>query len=119
MSAKRATGPGEFDGRKVDRAVARAGAAISKAIDKMVVELPEEAAPQMAILRLVGELTRRRPLFMQQVMSDHEAREAYEAAIAEMPATPGRTDRPTVRASAAQRRRMTARRFTLAGLSFR
>jgi hypothetical protein len=29
---------------------------------------------------------------MQQVMSDHEAREAYEAAIAEMPATPGRTD---------------------------
>jgi hypothetical protein len=41
-------------------------------------------------------------------MSDHEAREAYEAAIAEMPATPGRTDRPTVRASAAQRRRMTA-----------
>ena len=91
MSAKRATGPGEFDGRKVDRAVARAGAAISKAIDKMVVELPEEAAPQMAILRLVGELTRRL-LFMQQVMSDHEAREAYEAAIAEMPATPGRTE---------------------------
>jgi hypothetical protein len=92
MSAKRTIGPGEFDGRKVDRAVARAGAAISKAIDKMVVELPEEAAPQMGILRLVGELTRRRPAFMQQVMSDHEAREAYEAAIAEMPATPGRTD---------------------------
>jgi hypothetical protein len=43
MSAKRTTGPGEFDSRKVDRAVARAGAAISKAIDKMVADLPEGA----------------------------------------------------------------------------
>jgi hypothetical protein len=92
MSAKRTTGPGEFDSRKVDRAVARAGAAISKAIDKMVADLPEGAAPQMAILCLVGELTRLRPVLMQQVIGDHEAREAYEAAIAEIPATPGRTD---------------------------
>jgi hypothetical protein len=29
---------------------------------------------------------------MQQIMDDHEAREAYEASIAEIPATPGRTD---------------------------
>jgi hypothetical protein len=92
MSAKRSIGPEEFDGRKVDRAVVRAGAAISKAIDKMVADLPDGAAPQMAVLRLVGELTRLRPVLMQQVMSDHQAREAYEAAVAEMPATPGRTD---------------------------
>jgi len=46
----------------------------------------------MAVLRLVGELTRLRPVLMQQVIGDHEAREAYEAAIAEIPATPGRTD---------------------------
>jgi hypothetical protein len=31
-------------------------------------------------------------VLIQQVMSDHEAREAYEAAVAEMPATPGRRD---------------------------
>lgn len=92
MSAKRTIGPGEFDGRKVDRAVARAGGAISKAIDNMIAELPAGAAPQMAVLRLVGELTRLRPVLMQQVIGDHEAREAYEAAIAEIPATPGRTD---------------------------
>jgi hypothetical protein len=87
MSAKRSSGPEEFDGRKVDRAIARAGAAISKAIDKI-----DGAAPQMALLRLVGELTRLRPVLMQQIMDDHEAREAYEASIAEIPATPGRTD---------------------------
>jgi hypothetical protein len=58
----------------------------------MIAELPAGAAPQMAVLRLVGELTRLRPVLMQQVIGDHEAREAYEAAIAEIPATPGRTD---------------------------
>jgi hypothetical protein len=92
MTAKRTRGPEEFGNRKVDRAVARACAAISNAIDKMVADLPDGAEPQMAIANLVGELTRQRPVLIQHVIGAHDAREAYEAAIAEIPATPGRTD---------------------------
>jgi len=62
MTAKRTRGPEEFGNRKVDRAVARACAAISNAIDKMVADLPDGAEPQMAIANLVGELTRQRPV---------------------------------------------------------
>jgi hypothetical protein len=46
----------------------------------------------MAIERLVRELTRLRPATMQQIMDDRYAREAYEASLAEIPATSGRTD---------------------------
>jgi hypothetical protein len=51
-------------GRQRYWAVVRVRAAISKAIDKMVADLPDGAAPQMAVLRLVGELTRLRPVLM-------------------------------------------------------
>jgi hypothetical protein len=57
----------------------------------MIADLPEYAAPHMARVRLVRELTRLQPATMQQIMDDHYAREAYEASIAEIPATPGRT----------------------------
>ncbi len=80
------------DWRKVDEIVQRASAEISNAFDKMIADLPPYAAPQMAIERLVRELTHLQSASMQQIMDDHYTREAYEASIAEIPATPGRTD---------------------------
>jgi uncharacterized membrane protein YccC len=80
------------DWRKVDQIVQRAAAEISNAVDKMIADLPPYAAPQMAIERLVRELTHLQSATMQQIMDDHYTREAYEAAIAETPATPRRTD---------------------------
>jgi hypothetical protein len=91
MSAKPRDLP-KLDWRKVDRTVLRTAATISKAIDRMIADLPEYAAPDMARVRLVRELTRLQPATMQQIMDDHYSREAYEASIAEIPATPGRTD---------------------------
>jgi hypothetical protein len=91
MPAKQGDLP-DLDWRKVDRAVQRAAATISKAIDRMVSDLPEYAAPDMATVRLVRELTGLRPTWMQQIMDDRWTREAYEASIAEIPARPGRTD---------------------------
>jgi hypothetical protein len=75
------------DGRKVDRAVQRAAAAISKAITKMIVDLPKGAAPQTAILYLVGELAGLEAWPMQLIMEDRDIREAYYAAVAALPAT--------------------------------
>jgi hypothetical protein len=92
MPAKRTDAFPEPDWRKVDRAVQRAAARISKAIDRMIADLPEYAAPNMARLRLVRELIRLQPGTMQQIMEDPWAREAVEACVAEIPATPGRTD---------------------------
>ena len=80
------------DWRKVDEIVQRASAEISNAFDKMIADLPPYAAPQMAIKRLVRELTHLQSATMQQIMDDHYARDAYEASIAETPATPHRTD---------------------------
>jgi hypothetical protein len=78
MSAKPRDLP-ELDWRKVDRTVLRTVATISKAIDRMIADLPEYAAPHMARVRLVRELTRLQPTTMQQIMDDHYTREAYEA----------------------------------------
>ena len=80
------------DWRKVDEIVQRASAEISNAFDKMIADLPPYAAPQMAIERLVRELTHLQSASMQQIMDDHYTREAYEASIAETPAKPRRTD---------------------------
>ena len=91
MSAKPRDLP-ELDWRKVDRTVLRTAATISNAIDRMIADLPEYAAPRMARVRLVRELTRLQPATMQQIMDDHYTREAYEASIAEIPATPGGMD---------------------------
>ena len=83
MSAKPRDLP-ELDWRKVDRTVLRTAAMISNAIDRMIADLPEYAAPHMARVRLVRELTRLQPATMQQIMDDHYTREAYEASIAEI-----------------------------------
>jgi hypothetical protein len=91
--ASKATGPALTRLRKVDRTVLRTAATtISKAIDRMIADLPEYAAPHMARVRLVRELTGLQPATMRQIMDDHYTREAYEASIAEIPAMPGSTD---------------------------
>jgi hypothetical protein len=77
----------EIDWRKVDRAVQRAAATISKSIDKMIVDLPKGAAPQMAIERLVGELVSLQVWPMHLIMEDNDIRETYDAAVAALPAT--------------------------------
>jgi hypothetical protein len=53
------------------------------------VPMPE---PHTARVRLVRELTRLQPTTMQQIIDDHYTPEAYEASIAEIPATSGWTD---------------------------
>ena len=77
---------------KGSRVAVRTAATISKAFDKMVADLPMYAARDMAAVCLVRELSRLQPTWMRQIMDDHYTREAYEASIAEIPATPGRTD---------------------------
>jgi hypothetical protein len=74
------------------RAAARTAATISRALDKMVADVGEFGSTFTATMHLVRDLTRLQPTRMQQIMDDHLAREAYEASMAEIPATPGRTD---------------------------
>jgi hypothetical protein len=74
------------------RVAARTAATISKALDKMVADLGEFGSTHMTTLHLVRELTYLQPARMQLIMDDHGTREAYEASLAEIPATPGRTD---------------------------
>jgi hypothetical protein len=73
-----------------DRVVKRTAARISADMDRMVRDLPELDAPQMALEQVVGELAQLQPWFMELIMEDHYFREAYEAAVARRPATPAR-----------------------------
>ena len=81
---------------KIDRVVKQTSDRISGAMDEMVVDLPEGAAPQMAIELVVRELAQQQTWLMGLIMEDPDIREAYAAAVAELPATgdkrsPGRT----------------------------
>jgi hypothetical protein len=73
--------------RRIDRAVERTTAKVSRALDDMVLALPEAAAPQMAIELVVRELAQMQPWFMRLIMEDPDIRETYAAATAERPAT--------------------------------
>jgi hypothetical protein len=84
----------ELDWRKVERTVLRTAATISEAIDRMIADLPEYAAPHMARVRLVRELTRLQPTTMQQIMDHHYTREAYEALRRFPRRRAGRTSKP-------------------------
>jgi len=75
-----------------EQTVERAAERISEALDEMVASLPQEVAPQLALTRLVGKLAERQTLRMQWIMEDSLVREAYAAAVARIPARPGRTD---------------------------
>jgi Flp pilus assembly protein TadB len=73
--------------RDIDRVVERTATAIAAALDRMVADLPEGAAPQMALEAVVRRLVPRKPWAMRLLMEDVDIREAYAAAVAEMPAT--------------------------------
>lgn len=59
--------------------------AISEALDQMVADLPEMAAPQMALEGLVSELARLQPWLLRFMMEDPVVREAYDSAVAMTP----------------------------------
>jgi Flp pilus assembly protein TadB len=82
--------------RQLDRVVERTAARISAAMDKMCRELPEGAAPQMALERVVDRLTQLEPWFLDLIMEDNNFRETYEAAVARRPARrPANASRPS------------------------
>jgi integrase len=55
---------------KTTMVVERTAASISKSLDKMVADLPEDAAAQAAIERVVRGLALRQPWFMRLIMED-------------------------------------------------
>jgi hypothetical protein len=67
------------------KVVEYAAATISLALDKMIADLPDTAAPQAAVELVVRELAIRRPWFMRLIMEDAEIREAYDDAVASTP----------------------------------
>ena len=67
------------------KVVEYAAATISLALDKMIADLPDTAAPQAAVELVVRELAIRQPWFMRLIMEDAEIREAYDDAVASMP----------------------------------
>lgn len=75
--------------RAIDRAVGRAAKTISTAMDRMVQELPENAAPQTGIEEVVRKLASTQPFLMRLIMEDPNIRESYYAAVAKRPAVPG------------------------------
>lgn len=73
--------------KEVDRVVQATAKAISTAMDKMLTDLPPDAAPQMAIECVVVELAARQPRFMRLIMEDDDIRESYAAAVGRLPLT--------------------------------
>jgi hypothetical protein len=76
---------------RIDRVVHRTAVAISAALDKMVADLPQRAFPQMAIEEVIRELAHLQPWLLRLVMEDRDIREAYYAAVSEIPARPSRS----------------------------
>jgi hypothetical protein len=71
---------------QVDRVVQRTAVAVSAALDKMIDDLPQDAAPQMVIGLVMGELAHLQPWLLRLIMEDTDIREAYDAAVATIPA---------------------------------
>jgi hypothetical protein len=70
---------------RTNEAIKRTAATISVALDKMVSDLPEMAAPQMALEGLVAELASLQPWLLRFMMEDAVVREAYNSAVAATP----------------------------------
>jgi hypothetical protein len=70
---------------RTDKVIKRTAIVISQAIDKMVSDLPEMAAPQMALEGLVSELATLQPWLLRFMMEDAVVREAYDSAVAMTP----------------------------------
>jgi hypothetical protein len=79
------------DWRKTNRIIDRTADTISKAISKMLDDLPQCAAPQMAIELVVRRLAMSADYseawLLRLIMEDHNVREAYYSEIAKRPAT--------------------------------
>jgi hypothetical protein len=71
--------------QQVDKVVVRTAKSIAAALDKMVTDLPEGAAPQMAIELVIKKLALLEPSLMQLIMEDYDIREAYAEAVASVP----------------------------------
>ena len=84
----------ERDVAAKDRVAARTAKRISAALNRMARDLPESVAAQAALADVIAELTRLEPWFARLIFEDEDGdiREAYDAAVAERPATP--TARP-------------------------
>ena len=72
--------------KQIDRVVMRTAARISADLDRMVRDLPEGAAPEMALGRMIDELTQMQPRFLELIMEDRPFSEAHEAAVSRRPA---------------------------------
>jgi hypothetical protein len=92
-SEKQSHGQPEPDSRKAERVVRRTALRISKAIDKMILDLQPGTASELpvafdwAVTKLAAELAHLQPKLMQLIMEDQCLRERYDAATAEIPAT--------------------------------
>ena len=73
--------------RAIDPIIERTATKISAALDKMIADLPETAAPQIALELVVRKLAHRQTWFLSLIMEDADIKEAYAAAVAETPAT--------------------------------
>jgi hypothetical protein len=71
---------------QINRVVMRTAARISADLDKMRRDLPEGAAPQMALEEVIIELTQLQPWFLELIMEDPIFREAHAVAVARRPA---------------------------------
>jgi hypothetical protein len=76
--------------KEIDRVVARTANRISAELGRMVADLPDGAAPQLAVEFLASELVERERWIMSLIMEDANIREAYAAAVARLPATAAR-----------------------------
>ena len=60
-------GPDEKWSKQIDRVVIWTAARISADLDRMVRDLPEGAAPQMAVELMIDELTQLQPWFLEKL----------------------------------------------------
>jgi len=67
------------------KVIEHTAASISSALDKMMADLPEHSAPQMALEGVVRELAHRQPWLLRFMMEDAVVREAYDCAVARTP----------------------------------
>jgi hypothetical protein len=80
--------------KQVDRVVKRTAARLSADMDRMVSDLPEGAAPQMALELVIDELTQLQPWSLELIMENHSFREAHESSVAMRPAIRPCGDKP-------------------------
>jgi hypothetical protein len=73
--------------KQLNLVVRRTAARLSATLDQMTRDLPEDAAPQMALEQVLAELTLLQPWFLELIVEDHFFGEAYEEAVAKKPAT--------------------------------